>query len=263
VRHSVAIVGVLVGACGRLEFGTRAASDASAPATDAIDGASGDGDDAGGDAGGCLATYLLCDGFETPDLASWWTPSTTGVALDATVANRGAQSLHLHVDDVPVNGAGNAFVAEATTFAGSGAPTFYVRAFVRMSAIPDDNLGLIEANQSNMAPEGDGVFATSSGLTVFSQFANKSRDANFTPVDGAWTCLVWTVVRATDGTGSLALGGDATAALDAVQTDSNPAIDNMEFGIQLANSTDTVMQSAIDVWIDDVIVAATPLTCAD
>jgi hypothetical protein len=258
VRHSVAIVAVACAACGRLEFGALATKDAPAPGNDAKDL-----DGAAGDAGsGCLASYLLCDGFETPSLASWWTSTATGVSLDATVAHRGSQSLHLHTDVVDVGDAATAFVNETLTF-GTMSTTFDVRAFIRMSAVPVDNLGLIEAQQNDGTPDGDGVFATSSGLTVFSQFSNKSRDANFTPADDAWTCVVWTVVRASDGTGSLALGGDGSATLDNINTDGSPALAEMAFGIQLANSTDTSTQPAIDVWIDDVIVATTPLTCAD
>lgn len=259
MRHYVAIVAALVAACGRLDFGARGAHDGSIPASDgAIDGA-----DALGDAAGeCLPGYLLCDGFEKTTLAPWWTPSTAGVALDATVAHRGTQSLHLHVDDVPANEGANAIVTETTTFL-AASTTIYVRAFARMSAIPDDHLGLIETDQTTAMPDGDGVFATSSGLTVFSQFSEASMDTGFTPMDGAWTCLVWTVVRATDATGSLALDGDATATLANVQTDGDPPIDEMELGIQLAGPTDMVLQPAIDVWIDDVIVAVSPLTCAD
>ncbi|HEY3807226.1 MAG TPA: hypothetical protein VGL61_31710 [Kofleriaceae bacterium] len=260
MRHSVAIVAGLVAACGRLDFGARGRHDGSVPAGDGAD----DGADALGDAAGaCLPGYLLCDGFEKASLAPWWTSSGSGVALDATVAHRGTQSLHVHVDDVPANEGASAIVTETTTFVASSSTTFYVRAFARMSAIPDDNLGLIETDQTSGMPDGDGVFATSSGLTVFSQFSEKSRDAGFTPMDGAWTCLVWTVVRATDATGSLVLDGDATASLTNVQTDGNPPIDEMDVGIELAGPTDTVLQPAIDVWIDDVIVAASPLTCAD
>jgi hypothetical protein len=138
-----------------------------------------------------------------------------------------------------------------------------VRAFIRLSTLPANNLGLIEAQQNTNNPFGDGLFATSAGLTLYSQFSEKSRDANFIPAADAWTCTVWSVVRATDGTGSLGLGGDASATIINIQTDGTPSIDEMGFGIQLASSTDTTAQPAIDVWFDDLIVAVTPLTCAD
>ena len=91
---------------------------------------------------------------------------------------------------------------------------FYLRAFIRLGALPVDNLALIEAQQSTGATNGDGVFVTSTGLTLFSQFSEKSRDANFVPTVDAWTCVVWNVVRATDSSGSLTLAGDATDAID-------------------------------------------------
>ncbi len=267
MRLWLACMVVLAAACGRLGFGERASSDGGRGTSDGSgDGGRDDASDAAGtsnDAGGCLDTYLLCDGFEAASLDSVWASSGSGVSLDSTVAHRGQQSLHLHAEAIAVNGAAEAIVTETTTFTPPSPTTFYVRAFIRLSVLPADNLGLIEAQQNTNDPFGDGLFATSAGLTLYSQFSEQSRDANFIPADNAWTCTVWSVVRATDNSGSLGLGGDATDTITNVQTDGTPSIDQMGFGIQLASSTDTSAQPAMDVWFDDVIVAAIPLTCAD
>jgi hypothetical protein len=258
------LVGLVAG-CGRLGFGDRTSSDGGSTDRDGSANRDGDVSDAAGpgsDAGGCLATYLLCDGFETATLDPVWTPSASGVSIDSTVAHRGQQSLHVHADAIAVDGAAEAIVTETASFATSPT-TFYVRAFIRLSALPADNLGLIEAQQSTGDPSADGLFVTSAGLTLFSQFSEKSRDANFIPADNAWTCAVWSVVRATDTSGSLGLSGDATDTITNVQTDGTPSIDEMDFGIELAGPTDTLAQPAIDVWFDDVIVAASPLACGD
>lgn len=266
MRGLVASMLVWIAACGRLGFGEQSSSGGGGNDGNRGDGGGNDdASDAGGtngDAGGCLASYALCDGFEATTLDPVWTPSGSGVSLDATVAHRGQQSLHLHSDALAINGAAEEIVTETTTFA-MAQTTFYVRAFIRLSALPANNLGLIEAQQSTGDPSGDGLFVTSAGLTLYSQFSEKSHDANFIPADDAWTCTVWTVVRATDNSGSLDLGGDATDTITNVQTDGTPAIDEMGFGIQLATSTDTAAQPAMDVWFDDVIVANTPLTCSD
>ena len=46
-------------------------------------------------------------------------------------------------------------------------------------------------------------------------------------------------------------------------TDGTPPLHDMDFGIGFAGTNVNGAQPAIDVWIDDVIVNNTPITCAD
>ncbi len=255
MREVLAVV--LVAACGRFDFDGRAHDAANESDAMARDG--------GGDAGvepACLASYAICDGFEGSELEPVWTVSSDAT-LDATVAHRGVQSLHVHADAIAASDGANLGVVESSTF-GDAAEPLYIRAFVRLGSIPVDHMGVIEVSQtSTAAPNTDGVFETATGLVVYSQFTNTSADTMFQPTLDAWTCLVFEIIRASDDTGTLALTGDGSGELDGVQTDGTPPLGELQLGIAFANSTDTDMQPALDLWIDDVIVANAPVTCAD
>lgn len=253
----LAAIVMLATACGRFDFGARPSSSDGAVVVAGSDATPPPGDGSG--SSGCA--FLLCDGFEAASLDPVWTPSASGVSLDATVARAGRQSLHVHTNALAVTDSAEAIVTETATFA-TPLAMFYVRAFVRTGALPANNLGVIEADQATAAPDGDGVFITSTGFTLFSQFSEQSMDSMYEPMVDAWTCAVWQVALATGSTGSEQLGGDIPAtAMTGVITDGSPAIAQLELGIEFATSTDTSPQPAFDLWIDDVIVSATPVTC--
>jgi hypothetical protein len=256
VRQVLALM--FVAACGRLGFDDRS-SDASATKSSDATPPPIDGDTS---ASACLTTYAICDGFEGSNFEPVWTVSS-GATLDNTVAHRGTQSLHVHTDAIAVNDGDNEGVAETTTF-GSATAQLYIRAFVRFAAVPVNHMGVIEAAQATGTdPMTDGVFETNDGLVVYSQFTDTSDETMLQPTLDAWTCLVFEIVRASDSTGELALTGDFSGELDHVQTDGNPPLAALGLGIAFANSTDQTAEPAYDLWIDDVIVAYTPLTCAD
>ena len=256
MRHVLALM--LMAACGRFGFDGHT-SDAAANVSDVAmrDGAP------GSDAfePECLSTYAICDGFEGSSFDPVWTASS-GATLDSTVAHRGMQSLHVHTDAIAENDGDDEGVIESSTF-GSAAAPLYVRAFVRFAAVPVDHVGVIEAEQaSGPDPMTDGVFDTTTGLVVYSQFTDTSDETMLQPTLDAWTCLVFEIVRANDNTGKLVLTGDYTGELDTI-TDGMPLLGELQLGIAFANSTDTQPQPPYDLWIDDVIVAYTPVGCAD
>jgi hypothetical protein len=251
----------VVAACGRVGFDGRASDAASANNPDATDAAT-DAATRDAFASTCLDTYPICDGFEGSNFKPVWTVSARA-SLDSTVAHSGSQSLHVHTDAIVANDGDNEGVVESTTFSSPTTP-LYIRAFVRFGSVPVDHMGVIEALQGSAGDQNtDGVFETATGLVVYSQFTDTSNETMYQPTLDAWTCLAFEIVRATDDTGTLALTGDETAELDHVQTDGNPPLGELQLGIAFANSTDGDPQPAYDVWIDDVIVANVPLTCAD
>ena len=134
---------------------------------------------------------------------------------------------------------------------------------MRFAAVPVNHVGVIEAEQSTGPdPMTDGVFDTTTGLVVYSQFTDTSDETMLQPTLDAWACLVFEVVRASDNTGKLVLTGDYAGELDTI-TDGTPPLGELQLGIAFANSTDTQAQPAYDLWIDDVIVAYIPVSCAD
>jgi hypothetical protein len=259
VREVLALM--LVAACGRFDFDGRAHDAANNSDAMARDGNTAIGSDADVEPA-CLADYAICDGFEGTDFEPVWTVSSNAT-LDATVAHRGVQSLHVHTDAIAASDGVNLGVVESSTF-GDATEPLYIRAFVRFGSIPVDHMGVIEVSQTSApAPNTDGVFETATGLVVYSQFTNTSDDTMLQPTLDAWTCLVFEIIRASDNTGKLALTGDDGGELDSVQTDGTPPLGELQLGIAFASSTDSDFQPALDLWIDDVIVANAPVSCAD
>jgi hypothetical protein len=236
---------MLVAACGRFDFDGRALDAASSVDTPSS----------------AACAYELCDGFEGSAIADVWT-AIGNVSLDSTVAHRGSQSLHIHSDAVAAGSNVAIGIVETATLGSSNAP-INLRVFARFGSLPVNHMGLVGAAQVSDDPFADGVYETSGGLTVYSEFSNTSVESMVQPTPGDWTCVTFGIVRADDATGSLILGGDGSAELDDVATDGVPRLAAAGVGIAFASSTDVDAEPALDLWIDDVIVANAPLTCAD
>ena len=186
----------------------------------------------------------------------------TNISLDPSIAHRGGQSMHVFSDPVAAGNGGEFSLDESTTLALND-PTFYVRAYVRLSAQPLDNMRVINATQVSAAPNEDGVYVNPGEMTVFSQFSEKTQSTNESPPTNTWFCVLWTVHRSTTD-GSLALAGDPPMiTLPNTPTDGVPPLSILGFGIEFSATTQMVDEPRIDVWIDDVIVANAPITCAD
>jgi hypothetical protein len=245
MKLAPAVVVALAG-CGRIGFSTT------------TDGAA---DDVGGDAAaGCLASYRLCDGFEGATFDPVWS-SIGSVSIDTTVAHRGASSAHFHTDAIAVGDDGYAEIWQTRTLP-LGDPTFYVRAWFRLGALPLNNMEMIAATQTVPLPDEVGLFVVPE-LAVYSQFSNTSTNTATRPPIGTWICALWTVTRATTPTGRISLAGDLSTTLSNVITDATTPLREMDLGIGFSGSTVIVAQPPMDVWIDDLIVAASPVSCAD
>lgn len=216
-----------------------------------------DGADSGDpEASGC--PYRLCDGFEDPTFAPVWTIQL-GTALDTTIAHSGRASLHVHTDAVADGGDGFAGLGQAATLPLHD-PVVYVRAWIRLGNLPLNNMELVIVEQAAGTNE-DALFVVPGALSVYSQFDEANEETTAPPATGAWFCALWTVTRATTATGSLALAGDfGPITLANVRTDSTQRpLTEMIFGIGLSGVN--VAQPAMDVWFDDILVAAAPVTC--
>lgn len=241
---------VVLCGCGRLGFDATSAGDAKSMDTTS-DGAA-----------ACKPSYELCDGFEGASFDPVWMVGTNA-ALDSTVAHRGGQSLHVFSNPLLAGDAGEFSLDEDATLALDD-PTFYVRAYLMLPVMPLNHMRAINAGQVSGSPMEDGVYINPGEITVYSQFSESTASTNQPPPLGSWFCVLWTVNRTSTATGSLALAGDPPMIeLDDVVTDANPKISRMGFGIEFAAPTETFDQPRVDLWIDDVIIAPSPLTCAD
>jgi hypothetical protein len=226
----------------------------------------GSGDAAGDGADGgvtCLASYELCDGFESGSFAAVWTPGPN-VTLDNTVAHRGTTSVHVHSPAIGI-GVDGYFQLQQTATLALGDPTIYVRAWVRLGSMPLNNMGFIAVEQMGTPDNEDSLTVRPTDLAVYSQFSQQSNGNHVAPPLNTWFCVLWTVTRSTGTTGSIMLAGDPPGVpLNSVQTDdASSPIKIMDFGIAFSGSVVTTAQPALDLWVDDVIVNGSAVTCAD
>ncbi len=255
---------VPLAACGRLGFGSHTGGADAPPASDAR--ADGPRDAPSDAAPACLASYRVCDGFEGASFdSSTWT-FDTGVTVDTTVAHRGASSAHMHSTALAVNTGGYFNLLETKSLA-FGDPVLYVRAWVRMSALPAGSNGqeMIVAEQTGGTIYGDYLFVKNSHLTVYTQFSGQATSETTAPPLGAWQCVLWTLTRSTTTSGAIALAGDPSPiSITGVTTDgANPPVTRMAYGVGFSSTNVTTAQPSLDVWFDDLIVSPTPVTCAD
>lgn len=262
-----------VAGCGRYAFDGRL--DASAAGSDAerLDAApidSGDANvmpDAFDEAAAC-AGFALCDSFEASVLGSVWTQDGT-LSLDATHAHRGARSVHAHIPALATGVAGFSQLDETKTLGGASVPsTFYVRAWFFLSALPAGNnrMEAISIVSSTPSSIGDYTFIHSNDTVIYTQADTQNALAGVPPPTNTWFCVVFRVTRGTASDGSLGFASDVlpSLTLPGAITDSNATpIQSIGLGIGFAGTNVFDPQPALDLWLDDVIVDAQPLTCAD
>ena len=266
--RAVAWLVVLAG-CGRFGFGSTDGNRDGASGDGLIgDGAIGDGaigDGGTGDAAdpACLQGYSVCDGFEggTIDTSTWMIDPA--VTLDTTHVHRGLQSAKVHMDAFGVGQ--NRYVSlDETKTITAGATTFWVRAWLWLSALPAGGNGLELITAERPGSAGDYVFVFSNRTSVYTQFGSQSMNSTSLIPVGSWFCAIFKVVRSTGNTGSLDLSGTGPMIpLPNVQTDAAQPMQIITIGIGFSGSNVPDPQPALDLWVDDVIVHTSAVTCAD
>ena len=260
--------------CGRYAFDR--SPDARAAGSDAAqphDAAPHDADDAtvmpdAFDETAACAGFALCDSFEGSGFSPVWT-ADTGLTLDSTHAHRGLQSVHAHVPALATGVTGFSQLDETRTLGGASVPpTFYVRAWLFLSALPAGNnrmeaISVVSATPSSI---GDYTFIHSNDTVIYTQADTQNALAGVPPPTNTWFCVVFRVTRGTSSNGSLAFTSDVlpSLTLPGCTTDSNATpIQHIGLGIGFAGTNVFNPQPALDLWLDDVIVDTQPLTCAD
>ncbi|HEY5952524.1 MAG TPA: hypothetical protein VIV40_43795 [Kofleriaceae bacterium] len=247
---------VVLAGCGRFGFGS----------SDKPDSAIGDAPrDGPADAPTltCLPSYSVCDGFEGPSIDSSTWMVDPMIAIDTTRAHRGASSLHVHAQAFAAGQGSYTSLFETKTLV-SGATTFWVRGWFWLSALPAPGNGMELITAERPGSAGDYVFVFSNRTSVYSQFDLSSQEAMVAVPAASWFCVVFKIVRSTTASGALEASGDIPPlALTGVITDAAQPMTQVTLGMGFASSNVLTAQPALDLWIDDVIVHTSPLTCSD
>jgi hypothetical protein len=252
---------LLLSACGRVGFTATG---------DGALGGDGGGDDAGdaadsgsdGPAFSC-AGFDVCDDFEGPIDPTWLVDP--GVSLDTTITHRGGQSARMHMTALAVGQQGAARIWESVTLSPVPAET-WIRAWMRMSAIPDgtNRLEMISIERNGGGGAADYVFVHSGLVEVYVEPQGAVMPSSGSVATDSWFCLVFHVVFSTTANGSLDVSGDFAAGINGTITNNGSMpVDMIGVGPYFSGTNVLVAQPAFDVWVDDVIVHGSPVTCAD
>jgi hypothetical protein len=216
-----------------------------------------------------LPGVLLCDGFEGT-LAQWQSMIEINgtVSIDDTRAYRGTHSLHGHGVATGTNEQVHALIVQETIL--PTMPTsLFIRAYVYAPAPPSgDQLSWATLSQS--VPPYLGLTFDYADMNTHPLFYNSTTGTAVTTNStttlpfGTWTCVDWQVdVSATAANGQLdAFVSDSEITELAVheQTESNPAMQNLEIGLFLPDTM--VAHQPYDLWVDEVIISSTYIDCA-
>jgi hypothetical protein len=230
-----------------------------------VDGGA-DGGAPGKDGGLDCTGLVFCDDFEAAalDLSKWarqFKGSGT-VEIDPSRAYRGGGSLHVHVDEVPANGEGQATAAALPLL--EPQPTLYVRAFVYLpSALPTDASDFLLLAQT-ASPFGNlGVFFAAGEHLNLHDFVSPSTGGHLSqgtfPLD-RWFCIEWQV-GTNPGQTSIALDGSPVSDLQNIAftpPTGNP-LHRLDLELHFYKPTSAV--PAYDAWFDELAVSATPIGC--
>jgi hypothetical protein len=205
----------------------------------------------------CPDRAYICDGFETGGLdpSLWYGFAEPGAAYapDATRAARGRQAMRLHVDAMSTEpvGFGSGPLADRPL-----PNPVWVRFFVFM---PDD------------VPRFDGAFVTldndrSEEIGVdwwdrgmkLSGRVTRMPEVMGVPAHGRWVCLLVKQQTAGGSELSVFVDGSQTPTLTSPM-DGAPIFHRVLFAI----SPDGTHTRPLDLWIDEVLVSATPVGCQD
>lgn len=252
---------VLVVGCGRLQFESHGARDATT--TGSADAARSDAA-----ADGVLATTCgtftshECDGFEGSTLDPKWTSDSANgsITIDTTRAYRGSSSVHVHIN--ATTGSTN---PRATLYGIAGLQPaitgrIYFRVWIWIASPLTTTLFNQIINASNTAGQGMSM-GTKNGVVANNNYTDTTyaESATALPLD-RWTCLQYEMPSNT--TGAIRMFVDGTELTDATLTKSTaqPAPSHVYIGIEWVGSPNGF--PAADAWLDELVIDTSPTTCA-
>lgn len=258
--HAFAGAALLASACGRFEFSPITRDDSGGTGDDG----SGPDPDATGDAtsAACSAGFI-CDGFEGATIDPVWTVFGD-VTPDTTIARRGTSSLKMNLPAT----AANTQVVSFITHTGpniTNATSLWMRAWFRMSLLPASTNALEILAVVQTGNQGDYIFIRAANTELYHQFNTDGAGSGQAPPINTWFCLNWNLTLATTTTGSSFVTSDVIPAFQLTNsvTQGTPVLDRLSIGPYYSANNNDVGTAAFDMWVDDVIVSASPTTCAD
>jgi hypothetical protein len=213
----------------------------------------------------CPSGAVVCDGFETASLAPEWknVSMNATISLDTSCAYRGSQSLRVQSDPVPSAGTARGTIVDDD--ASVVLSDYYVRAFVWWTGPASANsIRLIDIIQSSQPGHGILLAVQNGGFNIHNTIISADT-ANMVPLPtDRWTCLQLEVHVGNSGAVKLWIDGSTTPAISMVGIQTMPTppaapLGQVNVGLGIYG-TDTA-QPAIDLHVDEVVIATSPVGC--
>jgi hypothetical protein len=249
---------VVLGACGRVGFGTIGDGARSGDGTaDVLADTSADGSGVTN----CVGT-LLCDTFDGPSLGTEWILDNLAgtTTLDTSRAYRGTSSLHLHIDQITTSTSN----PRACLLTNQGLPItgmLYTRAWMYFSSPMPTTPFAQMLNFANSAGQGVSMGASHGAVTSNDYATGGYMESPTVALPlGRWTCVQLEVPTGTIATVRVRIDGAEVTDIALPQTMAQPAPNQAIMGIAWIGTLTS--QPAFDAWMDELIISASPTTCA-
>jgi hypothetical protein len=221
-------------------------------------------------AGADMATGLVCaagtfcDDFETGDISRWNLGATqmNGTVMpDKQHAHSGIWSLKAHLQPLGVGASGQAEVVEKKPPPPSS--SFWMKMYVYLPTLPGNTESQLVEISSTPPSQGLALGQINRAPSLYDDIGGTIRSTPTTmgtfPKD-QWVCLLWHVSTAAPQQMDVTLGTTSLTDLHLMEPTTNtPALDNIAVGLGAYSLT--AAQPAVDVWIDDVLISPTAITC--
>lgn len=209
--------------------------------------------------------YIICDDFEEGviDTTRWPNTAMTGgtITVDTLNAHSGTQALHVHVNDVP---SGTTYLGLIQNNNLSLPSTVYARVWVLLpgvsggASLPVQNtnyLGLLGQVSGQFWGINVGTTGNSAALTDFGM-PNAFVTSTATIALDPWACVTVSVATTSASTGniSMTVGTTSVSAVDAWTA----PLSQFHVGAYVPGGP----QPNFDVWLDDVYVSTSPVSCS-
>jgi hypothetical protein len=211
----------------------------------------------------CSDAFMLCEDFESGvvDALRWPTMLVAGngtLTVDNTRAARGTHSLHLHSNAL-ASGASVTQMLGHVESAQLPSP-MYVRLFVYLGEPPpgsDVNYAAVRTTNDS-----DGIklvtYTDNFGFDSWGAVSGMpSVTSSATMPVTSWACLEWKIVTGTPGAMSGSLGDQPLPSMQAVSWNVPPSFREVDIGVSLPGPA-----TALDVWVDEVVIDKAPIGCA-
>jgi hypothetical protein len=249
---------VVLGACGRFGFGASGDAAHGDAATDAD--ASTDASTDAPAVTDCAGT-LVCDPFDT--IGPAWTVDTQSgtVTVDTTRAYRGTSSVHLHIDQVTTSTTNPRALLDTSPAALPITGTIYTRAWMYFATpMPTSPFAQL-INFANLAGQGLSMGERNGAVTNNDYTTGGYMESATVALPlGRWTCLQFEAPSGTTSTIRIFVDGAEVTDVALAISMAQPAPDHAYLGIEWVGTVTS--QPAYDAWMDEVIISASPTTCA-